>query len=767
MKTLQQKIKDKIIENNLEKYLLIGNFGLEKENIRVKYNGQLALTNHPTAFGDKKENPYITTDFSESQTEMVTPPCNTLEETYEFMGALIDIVSIELKDELLWPQSNPPILPDEDKIPISQYNGASDQKYREGLAEKYGRKKQLLSGVHYNFSFKEEFLNILYDDFKEQLSFKEFKNDLYLNISRNFLKYKDLLVYLTAASPIFDQTYSSCCIKSANKLNEESFYFPNTYSLRNSDCGYKNVTDFPVSYESIVEYTNDLKSAIELNHITEEREYYSPVRLKTSSGNGNIKDLLKNGIEYLELRILDLDPLTEFGISLESLRLLHAFVIYMAVNNSKDLDASNFCNNINPCPKKNTENITENNFVENSLDIINRVRLSLAEFDILDSNFETMLNNAESRVKDINNTIASTIFENIKNTSFIDFHINIARESLERSKSRVFSLRGFEDMELSSQILLRDAIKRGIKFNIVDRSENFISLKLDGKIEYVKQATKTSKDTYITALLMENKEVTKKVLLEKNIRVPKGNLYLSANEAKADFNIFEDKAIVIKPKSTNFGLGISIFKNTFSKNDFEKAIDIAFSEDKSILIEEFISGKEYRFLVIDDKVVGILHRVPANVIGNNKNTIAELVENKNKDFLRGTGYVKPLEKIKLDVIEEVFLKARGLDFSYVPKMDEVIYLRENSNISTGGDSLDFTDEMHPSYKEIALKCADAAKAKITGIDIMIDNIYEEATNKNHAIIEMNFNPAIHIHCFPYKGENRFAGERVLDLLFKK
>lgn len=767
MKTLQQTIKNKIIKDNLEKYLINCNFGLEKENVRVDYTGHLALSKHPVVFGDKKKNPYITTDFSESQIEMVTPPCNTLEETYEFMGALNDIVSIELKNELLWPQSNPPILPVENEIPISEYNGAAEQLYREGLAKKYGRKKQLLSGVHYNFSFKEEFLSIIYEDFKDKISFKEFKNNLYLNISRNFLKYKDLLIYLTAASPIFDKTYSSCCVKSATKLNENSCYFSNTDSLRNSDCGYKNITDFIVSYESIEEYTDDLKSAIELGHISGEREYYSPIRLKTSTGTGNIQDLINNGVEYLEFRILDLNPLTEFGISIESLRLLHAFVIYMAFNNSNDLNGLNFCDNITPCPKKNLNNYKESSFIKTSLEVLSNIKLTLEELNILDDKFKYALNDAENKINNKNNTIATKVFENIKNSSFIEFHINIARESFEKSKSRVFSLRGFEDMELSTQILLRDAIKRGIKFNIMDRAENFISLKFDGKLEYVKQATKTSKDSYITALLMENKEVTKKVLLEKNIRVPNGNLYLSAKEAIADFNIFEGKSIVIKPKSTNFGLGISIFKTTFTRNDFEKAVDIAFSEDSSILIEEFISGKEYRFLVIDDNVVGILHRAPANVTGNGKNTITELVEIKNRDFLRGSGYLKPLEKIKLDVVEEMFLKSQGLNFDYIPKNNETIYLRENSNISTGGDSLDFTDEMHDSYKEIALKCAKAANAKITGIDIMIDDIYQEANNFNHGIIEMNFNPAIHIHCFPYKGKNRFAGERVLDLLFKK
>ena len=114
----------------------------------------------------------------------------------------------------------------------------------------------------------------------------------------------------------------------------------------------------------------------------------------------------------------------------------------------------------------------------------------------------------------------------------------------------------------------------------------------------------------------------------------------------------------------------------------------------------------------------------------------------------------------------MFLNAQELNFDYIPKKDEIVYLRENSNISTGGDSLDFTDKIHYSYKSIAMKVAKAAKARITGIDIMINDIEEEASSTNHAVIEMNFNPAIHIHCYPYKGNNRHAGEKVLDLLFE-
>jgi len=112
----------------------------------------------------------------------------------------------------------------------------------------------------------------------------------------------------------------------------------------------------------------------------------------------------------------------------------------------------------------------------------------------------------------------------------------------------------------------------------------------------------------------------------------------------------------------------------------------------------------------------------------------------------------------------MFLNAQDKDFDYVPRMNETVYLRENSNISTGGDSIDFTDDIPDSYKRIAIKAAQALNVKITGLDMIIPDYTQKATDDNYAIIELNFNPAIHIHCHPYKGQNRRLNEKLLDLL---
>ncbi len=322
----------------------------------------------------------------------------------------------------------------------------------------------------------------------------------------------------------------------------------------------------------------------------------------------------------------------------------------------------------------------------------------------------------------------------------------------------------FEALELSTQIIMKDAPERNIVVEVLDYDDNFIRLKSGSKTEIIKQATRTSLDSYISPLIMENKEVTKIILRENGINVPDGISAKSFDEAIDYFQMFSDKNIVVKPKSTNFGKGVVILKQPYGIDDYKSAIEYAFSYDNSILVEEFASGKEYRFLVIGDEVAAILHRVPANVTGDGIHTIEELVQEKNKDPLRGTGYVTPLERIRLGEVEKEYLGFSGKSFGYIPQKDETVYLRENSNISTGGDSIDYTDDVIDEYKSIAVKAAKAVGARICGADIIIRDIREKPDERNYSVIELNFNPALHIHNYPYKGMNRQVGKKVLDLL---
>lgn len=749
--------------------ILSGNFGIERETLRLDENGYLAKTDHPEVFGDKSHNPYITTDFSESQIEVITPALKSVEEAYNFTRSLYDIVAMEIKDEYLWPESMPCIIPEDKDIPVAKFNGSSkeSQEYREKLLIKYGGKKQLISGIHYNFSFDEAIIKKLYEDSEEKLSYKEFKDSIYLKVARNYLRYRWLIVYLFGAAPIVHESFINSCKCPLKEVNHNEYSSLGAISHRNGKCGYKNKIDLFPSYNTVSEYLESIDGYIKDELIDSHKELYSQVRLKPSDTKNFKESLLKDGIKYLEYRTIDINPFEKGGISLEDLRFLQVFNIYLLTK-----EESNFENwqeealenqqliavhGVDDIELKfNGKSISKIDF---GLEILNEIMIINDELNL---GFKDVINNMIAKLKDSKLTYSYKITEKIKEEGYINTFLNLAKEYKSSAYKNRFKLEGYEDLELSTQILMKESIKRGITVNIVDRTENFISLKKGEKIEYVKQATKTSKDTYASVLIMENKTVTKKVLEEKGVKVPTGEEFNSIEEAKAKAYNYVDKPVVIKPKSTNFGIGINIFPEGANLEDIIHAFEIAFKNDNTVLIEEFIKGKEYRFLVINDEVVGILHRVPANVIGDGEKSIKELVEVKNQDPLRGKGYVTPLEKIRLEENAKLFLKQQGKNFDYIPKKDEIIYLRENSNISTGGDSIDYTDDIPQKFKDIAVNAARAAGAKICGVDMMLEDYSDE--NTNYAIIELNFNPAIHIHSYPYKGEERKIATHVLKLL---
>ncbi len=766
-----------ILSNNsyIKKNIFKGSFGLEKENVRVNSNGDLSLAPHPKALGDKTTHPYITTDFSESQIEMITPPSKSIDEAYYFMENLHDIVSLNIGDEYLWPQSIPPVLPEENKIPIARYDesekGREAEEYREMLAKKYGKRKQLISGIHYNFSFDDDFLLELKRVIGDERPFKEYRDDIYMKISRNLLKYNWFLVYMFGASIGSHESYSKICNNKMIEGKDGTYYFPYATSFRNGPCGYKNLKDYMISYKSVADYVEDIKSLVEVGEISSAKEYYSSVRLKSTIGGDILKTLPESGVDYLELRFIDLNPFKKVGIERKTLYFLHLFLIYCMISEDRDYteklkkeDDYNTMIASSVGRQGETELLRcgeKVNIVEWKLEIVDELEELIKLLVPRKEEYKKSLEEIRKRI--IDRSLSERLAEEFDREGYLKFHMDRAKEYLKRSKAKEYNLKSYEDLELSSQILIKEAIRRGIKVSVLDRKENFIELEKDGHVEYIKQATKTSLDSYSTVLVMENKLITKKVLEKNSIKVPEGNSYIDIDEALDDYDLYKEGRCVIKPNNTNFGIGITIFKDEMDRENYEKAVRLAFENDATILIEKFVEGKEYRFFVIGDEVVGILHRVPANVVGDGKCSIRELVEEKNKDPLRGKGYKTPLEKINLGVPEEMFLSAQGLDFDSIIEKDEIVYLRENSNISTGGDSIDFTDDINIEYKKIAVKASKAVGATICGVDMMLKDI-KEYKEESYSIIELNFNPAIHIHCYPYIGKNRRLGEKLLDIL---
>ena len=747
--------KQLLLHVNARPFIDQARFGIEREGQRVDLAGNLAKTDHPAIFGDRSYHPYIQTDFSETQTEMITPVTDSIPELFQYLAAVYDVTARSIpKEEMIWPLSMPPALPEKDEeIIIAKLKNFEDVLYRRYLAKEYGKRKQMVSGIHFNFEFGDELLRTLFSHQEEFQDFSEFKTELYLKTARNFMRYRWMITYLFGASPMSEKNYF---------INESHPQEP-VRSIRNSALGYTNHPNVKVSYASMKQYLADIERMIEEGKLSEEKEFYTPLRFR---GGKKVADLATTGVRYIELRNIDLNPYARLGINPEQVRFLQLFLMYMLWTEEKE-DSDQWV----------AEGTTRNNkvaleqpsdqteFHQEGREILEGMKQMLVELDWLDSLY--LVEEALTQMDHPEQTLAAKLYQEAQLSSQQEVAVALGHQYYKESHERPYQLAGFREMELSTQIFMFDAIQKGVQVKVLDESDQFLRLQFQDHVEYVKNANMTSKDSYIVPLIMENKTVTKKVLKEAGFRVPGGAEFSSMEEAVKAYPRFAEQAFVIKPKSTNYGLGITIFKEGASLEDYQAGLAIAFREDSSVLVEEFMPGTEYRFFVIDGEVQAIMLRVPANVIGDGIRTVKELVEEKNSDPLRGTNHRAPLELIQLGELEQLMLKEQGLTIESVPQANQIVYLRENSNISTGGDSIDMTDEFSEAYKKIAVSAVEALGAKISGIDLIIpDKEIDPTTDKKaYGIIEANFNPAMHMHVYPFAGKGRRLTMNVLKLLY--
>ena len=741
--------KQLLLHVNARPFIDQARFGIEREGQRVDLAGNLAKTDHPAIFGDRSYHPYIQTDFSETQTEMITPVTDSIPELFQYLAAVYDVTARSIpKEEMIWPLSMPPALPEKDEeIIIAKLKNFEDVLYRRYLA------KEMVSGIHFNFEFGDELLRTLFSHQEEFQDFSEFKTELYLKTARNFMRYRWMITYLFGASPMSEKNYF---------INESHPQEP-VRSIRNSALGYTNHPNVKVSYASMKQYLADIERMIEEGKLSEEKEFYTPLRFR---GGKKVADLATTGVRYIELRNIDLNPYARLGINPEQVRFLQLFLMYMLWTEEKE-DSDQWV----------AEGTTRNNkvaleqpsdqteFHQEGREILEGMKQMLVELDWLDSLY--LVEEALTQMDYPEQTLAAKLYQEAQLSSQQEVAVALGHQYYKESHERPYQLAGFREMELSTQIFMFDAIQKGVQVKVLDESDQFLRLQFQDHVEYVKNANMTSKDSYIVPLIMENKTVTKKVLKEAGFRVPGGAEFSSMEEAVKAYPRFADQAFVIKPKSTNYGLGITIFKEGADLEDYQAGLAIAFREDSSVLVEEFMPGTEYRFFVIGGEVQAIMLRVPANVIGDGIRTVKELVEEKNSDPLRGTNHRAPLELIQLGELEQLMLKEQGLTIESVPQANQIVYLRENSNISTGGDSIDMTDEFSEAYKKIAVSAVEALGAKISGIDLIIpDKEIDPTTDKKaYGIIEANFNPAMHMHVYPFAGKGRRLTMNVLKLLY--
>ncbi|OOF49413.1 bifunctional glutamate--cysteine ligase/glutathione synthetase [Rodentibacter genomosp. 1] len=752
------KIQQVIKENRLALLFQQGSFGIEKESQRVYADGSIVVTEHPKSFGDRAYHPYIQTDFAESQLELITPPNKNIEDTFRWLSAIHEVVLRTMpQDEYVFPLSMPAKLPREDQIKVAQLENPVDVAYREHLVKSYGKSKQMVSGIHYNFQLDPTLVQQLFSGQNDYQSAVDFQNDLYLKIARNFLRYQWILVYLLAATPTVDTNY----FRDGTPLKPGQY----VRSLRSSQYGYVNDPSVKISYDSLQDYVNTLEHAVNSGQLIAEKELYSNVRLR---GAKHARELLQNGIQYLEFRLFDLNPFEPYGIGLNDAKFVHYFILLMAWLDEESTESAVNLGKEKLAQVALEDPLSPTAFQAEGEQVLHQLLAMLADIHS-DEKIKNIVKDKLTQFANPTQTLSARLVKAIEeHGSYQKLGAKLAIRYKEQAFERFYALSAFDNMELSTQALMFDAIQKGLKIEILDERDQFLSLQFGDHLEYVKNGNMTSHDSYISPLIMENKVVTKKVLAKSGFNVPQSVEFTDIKQAIAGYPLFAGRAVVIKPKSTNYGLGISIFQQSVhDREDFAKAIEIAFREDKEIMVEDYLSGTEYRFFVLGDETLAVLLRVPANVIGDGVHTVAELVAQKNDHPLRGDGSRTPLKKITLGDIEQLQLKEQGLTADSIPPKDQLVQLRANSNISTGGDSIDMTDQMHPSYKALAVGITKAMGAAVCGVDLIIPDLTKPAEPHlgSWGVIEANFNPMMMMHIFPYMGQSRRVTQNVLNMLF--
>ncbi len=341
--------------------------GIEKESLRIAADGSLSMLDHPLGLGSALTNRYITTDFSEALLEFVTPAFET---TWEALHCVCDIHQFtysQLGDELLWPASMPCWIPEDDKIPLARYGssnvGQMKTIYRRGLGYRYGRQMQTIAGVHFNYSVPQQFWEAYQDILGDESSGDDFRSEQYLGLIRNFKRMGWLVLYLFGASPALCKSFAGGNAAAMKSFDDETYFEPFGTSLRMSDLGYSNQTQsrIHISLNSLDEYVRDLGKAIatpepsyeaigvkvdgryrqlNANLLQIENEFYSPVRPKrvAESGERPTAALQRGGIEYVEIRSLDINLFDPCGINQNTMRFMEALLLYCLLLESPKLN---------------------------------------------------------------------------------------------------------------------------------------------------------------------------------------------------------------------------------------------------------------------------------------------------------------------------------------------------------------------------------------------------------------------------------------------
>ncbi len=329
------------------------------------------------------------------------------------------------------------------------------------------------------------------------------------------------------------------------------------------------------------------------------------------------------------------------------------------------------------------------------------------------------------------------------------------RQTLDDARRR----RATSDLGPSTAAIAAAAIRRGIP---VRRIRGSLLQLGTGKYRQYVQATMTQSTSAIAVDIASDKALTKQMLQTAGIRVPRGFVAWTAEEADQIFRRLHS-TVAVKPLDGCQGRGVSI--DIRNAEELADAFHYARQIGSAVVIEEFIYGKQYRLLVVGGKYRAAAERLPAHVIGDGYRTIHQLIEFVNAQPERGEDHEKPLTRISVDDAVQRYVANQGRTFADVPAPGEIVYLRDSANLSTGGIAVDVTAEVDPSYASLAERAARAIGLDVCGVDLIAEDIRSAAAVREAVVIEVNAAPGIRMHHYPSIGESQDAGAAIVESLY--
>lgn len=709
----------KILSHDLVKLLLQSELSIQKTMALVAVKGQTAtLTGHCT-LPDIAENHYIKPGPTAAQLNLTTDFFTEAEAAYQQLKALDSVVAQNIpQDTVIWPTS---CLPEKIKQP-QNYNTPSSA-----------------AQIKIRFKLPQQLLQQLYqaDGQKNYSTFVAFKNDVYAYLARNLYQELYLLIYYFGATPTAltsKATAQRSALQNRRYLNFEAF------------------KDFPT-------YLATLKrAATQVVPVALD----APIFLRPHTGDPEFRQ----GVQYLQLNVFDLQPnqadgLFAYQLQLIQLYLLHALLAEPATSQTLSQQNERFFQFAGEAPDQQDTDLTA---IKNGL-----IHLKASNDQYLkQASYAEVLQKLLLQLETKTPTTAAQLFTESQQSDAYTYGLQVAQKNKTMLLGTDYQLRGYTDQTLATQQFLKSSLKYGVQYRFLNPQNETLQLCKKGQQTLLTCGGQTPKNTIVLQSILKDPVTLAQLLAQRKVALAQTFVTSDLTEAKRYFETyFQNQPFLLRPQTSSEPKATRIFTEVPTLATFVTAFLEATNYDEQVVLQAWTAASVYGFYILDQQVLSIIEKVPANVVGDGHSTIADLVMQKNDDPRRGHLGQKPLLTLELDAESLQYLKTQHLTPESVPERGIQVFLNQQTAIQAGADGFVVSDEVDDSYQSLALDIAQSLQLHQGSIDMVIPNIYQPYVPfKNRAVVtDISVTPDLVAHSFPFMGPAQDIASLVLkDLL---